>query len=85
MILIFHEKSPVLRFANEMAFGTRFAFSELDSIEALTQRVFQEWFMDGQYKQVHPFNRAGFEPYTAKHLTAELSKIFEAAAATERD
>ncbi len=85
MILIFHEKSPVLRFATELDFGTRFAFSEPDSVEALTQKVFQEWFMDGEYKVLRAFNRAGFEPYTAKHLTAELSTIFEAAAATEQD
>ena len=79
MVLIFHEKSPILRFANDVSFGTRFAFSEADSVAGLTDRVFKEWFLNGAYHNFSPFHEERFEQYTAKHLTTKLSKIFDAA------
>ena len=82
MILIFHEQSPVLRFANEVSFGTRFAFGDPQSIDPLTQRVAREWFAEGRHRQVADFNEPKFEPYTAAHLTKRLASLFREAAAT---
>jgi hypothetical protein len=80
MILIFHEKSPVLRFARDVSFGTRFAFSDPASVEALTDQVYREWFLNGSYLKFTPVDGRSFEPYTAKHLTRELAGIFDRAA-----
>ena len=79
MILIFHEKSPILRFANDVSFGTRFAFSEADSVASLTDRVFREWFLSGACHKFSAFQEERFEQYTAKHLTSKLSEIFDTA------
>ena len=82
MILVFHEDSPVLRFANDVSFGTRFSFGDALSIEPLTHRIAEEWFTQGRHKVVTDFNVTKFEPYTALHLTKRLAELFCRAAST---
>lgn len=80
MLLIFHQNSPVLAFAEQAAVGMRFRFSGPEDIVPLAEEVYRRWFIEGGRERIVPFDEAAFAPFTAPVLTARLAKIFDEAA-----
>jgi hypothetical protein len=71
----------VLRFAEKVSAGMCYGFSDTDDIAPATEKICQQWFVDGGCRRYVKFNAAAFEPYTAARMAGELAAVFAAALA----
>jgi hypothetical protein len=81
MLLLFHQQSAVLKFAQEVEAGLRFAFSDEGDVAPRVAEVYDRWFVKGGCRAEATFNVEKFLPFTASALTAKLAAIFDRAAA----
>jgi hypothetical protein len=81
LLVIFHERSPVLAFARHVGAGMPFGFGDAATLDATAAEVQQRWFTGRGFERNVGFNGAAFEPYTASALTARLADVFDAACA----
>jgi hypothetical protein len=79
MLLVFNAMSQVLEIANLVNCGRRYEFRNTGDIEALVDRVADEWFFDGQMRAYVEADLGAFRPYTAEAMTARLVGCFDAA------
>lgn len=84
MVLVFHERSLVLAFAEQAKVGMRFRFASEADIAALAADVHRRWFAAEGHRQAGEFDAAAFAPFTAAALTAQLADVFARAAAGVR-
>jgi hypothetical protein len=83
LLMIFHKQSPVLRFAEKVSAGMFYGFDGSDDIAPATEKICQQWFVDGGCRRYVQFNATAFEPYTAARMAGELAAVF--AEALERN
>jgi len=81
LLLVFHRRSPVLRFAEQTGAGLRFAFDGPPDVDALADEVCRRWFAPAGPRAAGEFDAAAFAPFTAEAMTARLAEVF--ARATE--
>ncbi len=79
MLLIFHQNSLVLRFAQSASVGLRFSFAGPEDIVPLADAVHRRWFVEAERKTYVPFDEAAFAPFTASVLSTKLAAVFDAA------
>jgi hypothetical protein len=79
LLMIFHQQSPVLRFAEKVSAGMCYGFTDSDDIAPAAEKICQEWFVDGGCRRYAKFNEAAFEPYTAARMAGELAAVFATA------
>jgi hypothetical protein len=79
MLVVFNAESPIMAIADAMKCGLRFAFSSVDDVDALADRVASEWFMAGKMREFIQADMAAFRPYTAEAMTRRLAECFDAA------
>lgn len=79
MLLVFHEKSPILAMAAEMKCGRLYSFRGAGDIERVAAEIGQEWFIDGKMHELSPANRSAFLPYSAEAMTLRLATVFDMA------
>jgi hypothetical protein len=80
MLVVFHESSPVLRFAERAAAGLRLGFTGPEDIGRLADEIHRRWFVGGARHTVRPFDQAAFAPFTAAGMTARLAEVLDMAA-----
>jgi glycosyltransferase involved in cell wall biosynthesis len=80
LLLVFHGRSPVLAFAEQVGAGRRFAFAGREDLDRVAEEIHQRWFIAGGYATPAPFNEEAFAPFTAPALTARLAMAFDEAA-----
>ncbi len=80
LLLIFHERSLVVRFMREVKTGVMFPFSSAADCERVADAVQREWFAGRGFERVLPVNEAALAPYLAPALTAQVAEVFDVAA-----
>lgn len=80
-LFIYHEKSPVLSFVQQIGGGLPIGFSVPSGIERSVDEVYAQWFVAGEYRNVCTVHEDKFRPYTAAALTAQLTEVFDRAIA----
>jgi hypothetical protein len=83
LLLIFHEQSLVLKLAEQLSAGVRFAFSKSPDLAAVAGRVHAEWFAARGYDQPAALDESAFAPHTAAAMTAALAEVFNSSAAAK--
>jgi hypothetical protein len=84
LLLIFHEQSLVLKLAEQLSAGVRFAFSKSPDLAAIAGRVHAEWFAARGYDRPAALDESAFAPHTAAAMTAALAEVFNAAVTAPR-
>lgn len=79
MMMVFHRRSPVLRFANNLKAAFTWGFTGSEEIPAIAESIHQKWFVEGKCRETLPFDSVAFEPYTAKHMVTGLVQVFDEA------
>jgi hypothetical protein len=79
MLVVFHEKSPVLAMAVAMNCANRFSFKDAGDIDHVSDLVAQEWFISGGMRRLTEANTSAFIPYSAETMTRQLAACFDAA------
>lgn len=83
LLLIFHERSPVLRFARQVSAGMAFGFGGggVDDLNATADMVRCEWFEGRGYERAVHHDEAAMAAFSAATLTSRLAEEFDRAAA----
>lgn len=84
LLMIYHERSLVLEFAQQVGAGRRFAFSRPEYLDALAAAVHESWFANGISAHAPSFDEAAFAPFTAEALTLKLAHSFDLATSSRR-
>jgi len=84
LLLVYHEKSPVLDFARRVSAGTAFSFADARDHEELARRILAGWFGNPMRRLQEGHDETAFRPFTAAALTTRLAEVFEQAAAVAR-
>jgi hypothetical protein len=84
MLLVYHEKSPVMAMANAMECGRRYTFRDSEDIDPIAAEVLRDWFVGGQMNEPPKTNFSEFQPYSAASMTQRLADIFDAAIDRDR-
>jgi len=80
MLLIYHQRSPVLDLARRADAGVRFGFSGPEDLDRLAAEVHREWFAGTRRQHYAGFDAAAFHPFAAETLTAKLAAVFDRSA-----
>jgi hypothetical protein len=78
MLIVFHEKSPVLSIAKAMKCANRYPFESAEDIDTIAGRVAQEWFLGERMNNFVEADLAAFHPYSARCMTERLANCFSA-------
>lgn len=81
LLLIFHERSLVRRFAREVQAGTLVSFNETDVVDDAANEVARAWFAARAWDYAPVLNEAALANYSAAAMTRQLARVFAAAAA----
>jgi hypothetical protein len=79
LLMVFHAKSPVLRFAQNLGITSSWGFSGASDIPNLSEVVYQHWYTEEGWKNPPAFSEAAFEPYTARSMVSGLAQILDGA------
>jgi hypothetical protein len=79
MLVVFNSHSPVMTIANVLNLGARYSFEGVADVDALAERVANEWFLGGGMRVVSETDPRSFDAYSAKGMTRKLAACFEAA------
>lgn len=79
LLLIFHERSLVLKFAREVKAGLALSFAGAQDIDRVAGDVERQWFADGGNTRVAAWSEEAFRAYSAEAMTAGLVEVFESA------
>lgn len=82
LLLIYHQQSPVLAFARDMAAGATFGFATPHDADAIAEQVYRGWFRDPSRAKAVSYDRRGFADFTAESLAGRLAAVFARAADT---
>lgn len=77
LLMIFHSKSPVLRFAQNVSAGYSCGFDGPDDIPRIAELVCQQWFVEGRNREVRPFDKVAFSQFAAEKMVKGLVQIFD--------
>lgn len=77
LLLIFHERSLVLKFAREVNAGLALSFKGGEDIDRVAGEVEGRWFADGGNTRVAAWREESFRAYSAEAMTAGLVEVFE--------
>jgi hypothetical protein len=78
-LLLFHQDSLVLKFAEEVQTGVRIGFGHEPDVTQLVAQVYERWFVQGGHRAYRAFNEEKFRPFTAESLTQQLAHVFDQA------
>jgi hypothetical protein len=81
LLMIFHSRSPVLRFAQNVSAGFSCGFKGPEDIDRIAEMIHQQWFIEGKCNEVRPFDRAAFGLFAAEQMVKGLVKTFDEALA----
>jgi hypothetical protein len=79
LLLVYHQASPVLSFAEQVGAGVRVAFGSAQELDAAVDEAHHRWFLGDEHGQYAPFNEQAFAPFTAEALTSRLAAVFDTA------
>jgi hypothetical protein len=79
MLVVFHEKSPVMAMASAMNCGRRYTFKDASDIDRIAAEVGRDWFIGGQMSDTTPADLSTFLPYSSETMTKGLAAVFETA------
>jgi hypothetical protein len=79
MLVVFHEKSPVMALASSMNAGLRFSFRDANDIDKIAEEVLKKWFVGGGMNEVIEADLKAFQPYSAESMTRAIAECFGAA------
>ena len=79
LVMVFHNQSPVLRFARNLSISSLYGFTSKSDIDRVSAELHRGWFVDGGYRRVSPFDAEAFRPFTAEVMAGGLAQVFEAA------
>ncbi len=80
LMILFNELSPVVSIANRLRCGSRYTFRNANDIEGVAKLVADDWFLAGRMREVVDVDPVEFLPYTAKGMTQQLVRLFDASA-----
>jgi len=79
MLVVFNAHSPVMRIADAVGCGVRYAFGDPADVDALSSEVASGWFMSGRMREIVDVNPGEFLPYSAEGMTRTLAGCLNAA------
>lgn len=79
LLVVFHERSPVLRMAREMGCDQCFGFDQPEDLDSVSESVFRSWYMEGGMSRVPPADKERIIPHTAEVMTRQLTAYFDEA------
>ena len=79
LLMIFHAKSPVLRFAQNVGAGFSCGFNGLEDVSNIAEVVQKEWFIDGKCREVRRYDKTAFSVFAAEQMVKGLVGTFEEA------
>jgi len=84
-IVVFNEMSPILAIAKELNCGLRYEFNGNTDIDALSERIAEEWFIQGGMSARVEGTPHFFDKYTAESMTRALVGCFDSAVESFRN
>jgi hypothetical protein len=77
LLMIFHNQSPVLRFAKTLSTAFSYGFEDAADISRIAESVSRQWFADGSSPENRPFDEAAFSTFTSEHMVKGLVQAFD--------
>lgn len=77
ILVVFHEKSPVMALAKEMNCGQRYTFNDANDIDIVAEEIGRDWFIGGTMKELPNPDLSAFRPYSAESMTRRLVTVFD--------
>ncbi len=77
LMMVFHGRSPVLRFAEKLNAALTWGFTGPAEIPEIADSIYQQWFVEGKCREVRPFDSAAFAPYSAEQMVEGLVNVFD--------
>ncbi|MEC8337172.1 MAG: hypothetical protein VXZ84_03410, partial [Planctomycetota bacterium] len=84
LLTIFHKNSSVNNVVNQTRAGVAVTFDENCNLELVAEEIFKRWFATRAYLEKPHTDWHRFEPYTAREMTDQITRIFDQATANHK-
>ena len=84
LLTIFHKNSSVNNVVNQTRAGVAVTFDENCNLELVAEEIFKRWFATRAYLEKPHTDWHRFEPYTAREMTDQITRIFDQTTANHK-